>query len=258
MTVYLDLVMVLNFLVDFLLLIAANRLCGFRTSALNAVIAALLGAVYAGGCLMPGFSFLANGLWRIVSLAGMCIVAFGLKRSALRRSAVFCLLSMSLGGIALVMNSNGFWGIVGSAAGITLLCLVGFHGSIPNHVTEDIILVFRGKRRVLRALLDTGNLLKDPISGESVTVVDGEIGAELLGIPKDALLSPVSAVEAYPEFKLRLIPYRTVGQPGGMLLGLRMDSVYIGKKQAGNLVAFAPQKLESTGKYQALTGGVGV
>ena len=62
MTVYLDLVVILNFGVDFLLLIGTNRLCGYPMKPGKAAFAAALGGLYAGCCVLPGFSFLGNTL----------------------------------------------------------------------------------------------------------------------------------------------------------------------------------------------------
>ena len=82
MAVYLDLVMVLNFLVDFLLFLGTNRLSGFPAEGWRCAGASLLGAVYSGACLLPGFRFLGNLLWRCVSLGLMGILAFGWEAGA--------------------------------------------------------------------------------------------------------------------------------------------------------------------------------
>ena len=99
MVVYLDLVIGLNFLVDLLLLVGANRLAGYAPGFLRAVPGALVGAVYAGLCLVSGFRFLGNLFWRLVFLGLMAAASYGLQRSALRRTGLFVLQSMALGGI---------------------------------------------------------------------------------------------------------------------------------------------------------------
>ena len=48
--VYGDVVMALNFLVDFLLLMGTDRLAGFPAAAGRCALAAGLGAVYSGAC----------------------------------------------------------------------------------------------------------------------------------------------------------------------------------------------------------------
>ena len=49
MVLYVDLVVLLNFLVDLLLILGTNRLAGYPPGLKRAVPAALLGGAYAGG-----------------------------------------------------------------------------------------------------------------------------------------------------------------------------------------------------------------
>lgn len=255
MTVYLDLVIILNFLVDFLLLIGTNRLCGYPMKPGRAAISALLGGVYAGACMLPGFRFLGNTLWRLVSLAGMSVVAFGWSRGMLRRCILFVFLCMALGGMALGIGGGGFWGLIASGAAVCMMCVVGFRGKAGGKQLVSVQLIHKGLRRHLVALLDTGNTLVDPITGQSVLVAGADVALQLLGITKEELASPIQTMEKGSVRGLRLIPYRAVGQPNGMLLATRLDEVRINGKEVGNLVAFAPQIL-GTGEYQALAGGV--
>ena len=106
MTVYLDLVVLLNFLVDGLLLMGANRLTGYPAGWRRCALAAAVGGVYAGACMLPACRFLGNTLWRIVSLVSMAVIAFGWNFSALRRGTIFVLLSMALGGLASSMGNT--------------------------------------------------------------------------------------------------------------------------------------------------------
>lgn len=256
MRVYLDLVMLLNFMVDLLLLLGTNRLAGFPQAPWRAAAAAALGGVYGGACLLPGFRFLGNTLWRMVSLGFMGIIAFGLGWSALRRCVLFALLSMALGGIALGLGSGNFLTLVLSAAAVSIMCLVGFRGRVGAREYVSVELCLGEKRAKLLALRDTGNTLTDPVTGQSVLVAGPEAAYTLLGITKEQLRDPVGTLASGVIPGLRLIPYRSVGQPGGMLLALRLSAVRIGNWQGSTLVAFAPEGLDREGTYQALTGGV--
>lgn len=255
MTVYLDLVMGLNFAVDFLLLIGTDRLCGYPVRLGRAAAAAAFGGVYGGACMLPQLAFLGNTLWRIVSLGLMAVIAFGWNRSALRRSVLFVFLSMALGGIAMGMGHSGAIGLIAAAAGVCLMCAIGFRGKLKGREYVAVTLTYSGQRRSLTALRDTGNTLTDPITGESVLVVGADVAKELLGLTQAQLCSPVETLGRQEIPGLRLIPYRAVGQPNGMLLALRMDEVIIGRQKARTLVAFAPQELGREEGYQALAGG---
>ena len=116
-------------------------------------------------------------------------------------------------------------------------------------------LCYSGKKLRLLALRDTGNMLRDPITGEAVLVVDADAGQTLLGLTLDQLEDPIGAVASASVPGLRLLPYRSIGSPQGMLAAIRLDNTKIGDFRGSTVVAFAPQKLDSEGIYRALTGG---
>ena len=252
--VYADVVMVLNFLVDLLLLLGTNRLAGFPASAGKAALAAGLGAVYSGACLLPGFRFLGNWLWRIVFLGLMAATAFGFNRSAWQRGVIFSVLSMALGGIALGLGSPDQTGLILAAAGVYLLCRYGLR-AVGTQSYVPVELTHQGRRMKLVALRDTGNTLKDPLTGEQVLVAGSDVAAQSLGLTEEQLRHPVETLARGILPGLRLVPYRSVGQPGGMLLALRFPGAVIGKQKGDPLVAFAPQELGRGEAYQMLTGG---
>lgn len=246
---YLDLLMLLNFLVDFLLLVGTNRLSGHSAAAKRAALAAIPGGLYGGLCMLPGLTFLSGTVWRIASLGLMAAIAFGCNRDSIRRGILFVLLSMALGGVAIGMESGSFGTLVLSAAVVCGMCLWGFRGSFGE---EYVSVEIEGVK--LTALRDTGNTLKDPVTGESVLVVSPQIGKNLLGLTQQELENPVLAMGKVPG--LRLIPYHAVGTGGGLLAAKRFENVKIGKRKTGCLVAFAPNELGQGKPYDALTGGV--
>lgn len=252
MVIYLDIVMLLNFLVDWLLLMGAGRLCGYPLSPGRTALGAVLGGLYGGACLLPGFSFLGSTLWRTVMLCLMAIIAYGFQKSALSRGTLFILLSMALGGVALGLN-GGFFSIAGAAGGLCLLCILGFRGRITGRRYLPVELSYGGCHLKLTALEDTGNTLRDPVTGASVLVVDGETAGKLTGLTKAQLEKPVENMGALPG--LRLIPYHAVGTETGLLLALKLKNVKIGSWQGSRLVALAPESFSVSGEYQALTGG---
>lgn len=256
MAVYVDVVAFLNFLVDFLLLLGANRLCGYPPGWGRVALASAVGGIYGGVCLFPGFHFLGNTLWRIVCLAGMSWIAFGFSFGALRRGIVFVLLSMALGGIALGLGGGGVYALLAAAAGVCIMCALGFREKLGSVTYVPVALSYGGKHVRLTALCDTGNTLCDPVTGRPVLVVGADVASQLTGLTQQQLRSPVSTISQTPVSGLRLIPYRAVGQECGLLLALRMQDVRIGNWRGSSLVAFAPDGLSREGDYQALTGGV--
>lgn len=245
MVVYLDAFMGLNFLVDLCLLLGVNRLAGHPPGLGRAAAAAALGGGYAGACLVPGLTFLGSGLWRTVSLGLMGWTAFGADRSGWGRSMLFILLSMALGGLALSLDT-GRVGLPLCAGALALLCQMGLR--TRGRELVPVVVTYGGRTAVVRALRDTGNTLRDPITGETVTVLSPEVG-QRLGVPAAVLRDPASAMVP----GVRLIPARTVGG-GGLLAAVRCEKVIIGGRPGGTIVAFARENI-GNGEYQALIGG---
>ena len=255
MAVYLDLVMVLNFLVDFLLLLGTNRLSGFSGGIWRCAAAALLGAVYAGACLLPGFRFLGNVLWRSSSLGLMAVMAFGWDAGALKRGGVFLLLSMAMGGLALCVGRGDLVSLVLCGIVCLLLSTLSFGGHVGGREYVPLKIVHAGHHVSLLALKDTGNTLRDPVTGEQVLIISAEAAGKLTGLSAEQLQHPMETLVARPASGLRLIPYRSVGNAGGFLLAKRFSEVTIGDRKQSTLVAFAAEGLGKGEIYQALTGG---
>jgi len=253
MVVYLDGVIGLNFLVDWCLLLGVNRLAGYRGGYGRTAAGAALGGGYAGMCVIPSFSFLTSDLWRIVSLGLMSAAAFGLNKGAVRRGILFVLLSFSLGGLVMSADLGDFSGLVFCGGLLTGLCHFGFQNKGVSRRIIDVSLEFRGRKVSLQALVDTGNGLRDPITGQPVLVTDGLCAWELAGLSRKQLLEPAQTMAQIRDLPLRLIPYRTVGKEG-MLLALRCDRVEIGNEEGGRIVAFSPEGFVD-GEFRALTGG---
>ena len=255
MAVYLDLVVILNFLVDFLLLLGTNRLAGFPLAAKRCALAALLGAVFSGGCMLPSLGFLGNALWRTVSLTLMAVIAFGWGKSAVKRGGVFVLLSMALGGIALSFGRGNVLSLVLCAGGVWLLCRAAFGETVGGREYIPVTLSYGDNTVSITALRDSGNTLRDPITGEQVLIVSGEIAQKLTGLSQEELHRPLETLARRPIPGLRLIPYHSVGNSCGMLLGLRFENVKFGSRTQSAVVAFAAEGLGRGEMYQALTGG---
>lgn len=253
MPIYLDLVIILNFFVDFLLLVGTNRLAGYSPGAGRCALGGTLGGIYGGLCLLPGFRFLGNGFWRLVFLGLMALISYGADKSALRKGMLFLLLSMALGGVAEGMGDGSFGALVLGAGVIALLCALGFQGKLgEKYISVELI---HGDRCcTVRALVDTGNTLKDPLTGQSVLIAGETAAKKLLGLEGSQLASPVETMSSQRVAGLRLIPYRTVGQSGGMLLGAKMEA-RIGKRRESCIVAFSPQGIGNGTECEALIGG---
>ena len=230
-------VMLVTAVVDSLLLLAAGLLQGGGIRYGRAILGGLISGVLAQGAIMGKL------LWRIAGMWMGVIVASGLSWDTIGKGFIFMGLQIFV--FALI---KGHWmGMTLGFIGILSLCILSGRGAdlIP------VELSYMGKTLHITALRDTGNQLRDPITGRQVLIVGADIAGKLTGLSPAALEDPVNTMGAIPG--LRLIPYRTVGNTG-FLLALKLSDVRIGNRQGQTVVAFSPLVLGS--KYQALTGGL--
>jgi len=249
--IYLDLVILLNFLVDFLLLMGTNCLSGHSCTPVRCGIAAALGGIYGGGCILPGFRFLGNTFWRICALLIIAICAFGLDRGAWKRCGLFLLLSMALGGVVVCLGRRDFLALILGAGGVWAMCQVGFGGKIGGQEYVPLTLTFAGNTVRLIALRDSGNSLRDPVSGEEVFVIGADAAEKLTGLTPSQLRKPLETLTAKALPGLRLIPFHAVGG-GGMLLAIRLNHVIVDGRKQSAVIAFSGEEIGHGGEYQAL------
>ena len=249
------LVMMLTFFVDLLLLLGTNRFLHYPPGWRRVILAALIDTLYSGLCLSVRFRFMGNGAWRMIMLALMVVTAFGPGKASARRGVVFLLLKFALHGIAGLMDNGGIFTALLSAGGIGILCARGLPGGLDEARFVPVELNVNDRLWKVTAFRDTGNGLRDPLTGERVLVAGADMGQKLLGLTAGQLLKPADTLAAGLAPGMRLIPYRTVGQRGAMMLARRFQEVRIGSWQGSALVAFAPESFGKNDGYQMLIGG---
>ena len=119
-----------------------------------------------------------------------------------------------------------------------------------------------------KAMLDTGNLLKDPISGMPVIVVEKEQLYSLLPMQlldhieewiggDETFLNQIEEKELITRF--RMIPFSSVGKQNGLMLGFKADQVVIEKEEGTQerkdvIIGIFNQTLSKDKRYTALIG----
>ena len=256
MSGYLGGILLLTYLVDVLLLLGARRLCGSRSAVARLLAAASLECIYAGICLLPGLAQLGVWYWRLSILVVMALLAYGLKPLDVRCGLLFLLLSLSLNGLCRCFGEGDLKTLLGSVCLLALLFLLSFPGKSVRGALLPVVMSYNGKTVRLTAMEDTGNLLRDPITGSSVLIVNAAVAWQLLGLTKDQLSDPVNTVGAGVFPGLRLIPVQTVSDTGGMLVAKYFEDIEVGRRRTSKLVAFSPAEMDKNGVFQALIGGI--
>ena len=245
---YIGQMMMVYFVVDILLLVGTNLLSGHIVHVGRALLAALYGSIFAGCCLLPRFSFMNGTLWQLAGFFATGLICFGGTLTGIRSGLLYGLLHMALNS---VLGGRGEGSLLLCACCVFLLCVILLRKQNES-LYVPVELSHNGRKMTLIALRDTGNDLRDPVTGKPVLIVDALTAEGLTGLSRVQLESPVETMGTLPG--LRLIPYKTVGG-SGLLLGLWLQDVKIGSSQGSSLVAFSPEIFSAEGMYQALTGG---
>lgn len=273
--IYLDLVAVLNFLIDGLLLYGTARL-GAAALRWRLIPGAALGALYGVLVYLPPFGFLQHFFWKLLCCALMLGIAFGFRRSTLRLGAVFSALALVLcgavysvellrhGGTVLrgksLLFPVSFFSLLFTATAVCLACRL----LLPRltHGADSIVpleIELQGRKLRLSAFRDTGNSLSDPITGAAVITVSAAAALPLfppeLGLRREDFSDPLLLMERLRAMSPRLIPYRAVGVSSGLLFALSCR-VTLQRRTASMPVAFSPTPLSDGGAYDALIGGM--
>jgi stage II sporulation protein GA (sporulation sigma-E factor processing peptidase) len=279
MTVYADVLFLINLAVDYIALLVSAKICASPVSRLRLLAAAAFGALYAVAVVLPFGAVLSHPFLKLAAGALMVLAAFAGQRRLLRLTLVFFAVSAAFGGAvmaATLLGGKGLGGVlrpvdmrllaVAFVVSYIVLTLV-FRRTARHRKGEIVPLTLRhGGREVrLRALRDTGNALTDPMSGRSVVVVG--VG-DLRPLFPQTVRSTVSAlnekntVRVLEELsclehnmRFQLVPYSAVGVTGGMLLAFKPDEIVIdGRKKTGMLLALSPNSVSDGGPYTALLG----
>ena len=249
MTIYGEYLFAENFITGAFLLLLTAWAFGTRISKPRIVCAAALCGV-AGFLIFLPLSGLAALLLRLVICLAVCALGFGAKnlRSLLRQAGLFLAMTFLSGGGAMALL---LWRQTPAVSGsgalymppltyIKLLCfgllafafsywVVGFARSarLRRTLCGTIHVKMAEESLSFSAMIDSGNYLKEPISGKPVVLI-GKRAAERLPVMQE------SVDERYV-----VIPFSGPGAKKGILEGIRSDNIsFEGKEVKGAVLAF--------------------
>ncbi len=247
--VYADVLFLVNFGMDALCLCLMSRLLHRKLSWGRFLLAAAVGGVYGVLALFIEVGALPAFLIDTVVCFLMCGLAVGMRKLWLT-GGVYVLTSMVMGGIMTALyhwlNRAGISELLpGGEEGVSsvafaLLAAVGglftlFWGRIFRRSESQIAsemtvtVTVNGKTITVRGMIDSGNLLTDPMDGSPVIVVKRQLLAPLLSPELQRIMDqtplPLETLSDVPETaRLRLIPANTA-TGDGLLLALRPEGV---------------------------------
>ena len=140
---------------------------------------------------------------------------------------------------------------------IAIIMLIYFFRKRSKHVFKDVVISISGKVKEIRLLLDTGNLLREPYTGKPVMIVEK---SALKNVIDEELFNDLEKMlkggEIIPD-GMFLIPYRSLGNSLGFLLGIKPDFVTLkknGKKFCNVVIGICNENISETKSYSGIFG----
>ena len=260
-TIYVDVLFAVNLIINYILLRVCCVFSQLKVINRRIIIASVTGACYALFMFFPEFSVLYSTLCKM--MVSMLLVAISFPfysiRSYIRTLIIFYIVSFSFGGCVLgvfyfsdigarlgAVYSNGIlyfnlpWTILALSGGIFYISaklFAFFSGKLlrVNHLKKKLYICYGEKTAELIALLDTGNMLMDPISLSPVIIAeyrliknlfDDDIRNSLDKMHNDNITRIISDVNQQG-LPARLIPFSSLGKSSGMMIGFVPDHAEI-------------------------------
>lgn len=291
MTIYLDVVLVENLIMNFIILLATGLILKEPIKKIRLLLASLVGAVYSVISYVSILEIYASQLLKIILSIVIVYIAFNPQtmKKMWKDLLLFYLTSFVFGGAAfaliyivkpqdILMKNGLFLGTyplktILLGAILAFIVIVTAFTVVKSKITKKdmftkIAFELNGKEVETIAMIDTGNLLKEPITNTPVVVVEHTLlydclPKEILNHLDELLGGDFSSIpeEIKEEYivKLKCIPFSSLGKQNGMLLGIRVDAITIksdeGEKKKENVILGLYNKsLTKRGEYRALIG----
>lgn len=291
MTIYIDVVLMENLIMNFIILLATGLILKEKIKIVRLLFSSLLGAIYSVVSYMSILEIYSSMILKIILSIVMIYIAFNPQtmKKMWKDILIFYLTSFVFGGVAfaliyfvkpqeILMKNGLFLGtyplktiILGAI--IAFIIIMTAFTVVKSKITKkdmfcEIEIQLNGTNIETTAMIDTGNLLKEPITNTPVIVVEHTLLYDC--IPKEILNHleellggdfediPESIKEEY-RTKLKFIPFSSLGKQNGMLLGIRADAIKIKgidkeEKKEGIIVGIYNKSLTKRGEYRALMG----
>lgn len=261
--VYIDSMFLLNFIIDYLLLVLSFRFSGLYIKRWRCAISAAIGGLYAVLCFVPGFGVFATPWFKIALWVGMSLIAFGGEEYLFKCALSFLVISIMFGGgvwaASMLIGGSGMYQ---SATRINMRTLIFSFAlcyavlslalsrklSVQPREVLPVKIILRGKTTCLNALRDTGNSLRDPATGKRVLTAGVQALSGLFTHEEIVALSDpdgvqvllkLGEIEGAPRF--RPIIYSAVGVKTALMPTVSPDELYIGgEKNCEYVIAVSP------------------
>ena len=291
MTIYVDIIIIEKLIMNFIILYATGLILKNKISFWKLLLASFIGAIYSALQYMYNTKILSNIIIKIILSIVIIIIAFHPQniKKMFKQLTLFYLTTFTFGGVATyliyvlkpqnIIIKNGMYVgtyvlkviFIGAILG-TIILIVSFKMSKNKITKKDMIckvaIKLNGKEVILDTMVDTGNMLKEPITGNPVVVVEKNSLYDV--IPKEILNNTDSILggdfEKIPDDikqeyipKLKFIPFSSLGKQNGMLIGIKPEKLKVINEEIENekknaIIGIYNKSLTKKGEYNALIG----
>lgn len=291
MTIYIDVVLIENLIMNYIILFTTGLILKLKIQPIRILIASLLGAIYSIIAYAGVLKIYSSFILKIVLSVLIVYIAFNPQsvKKMWKDLLIFYLTSFVFGGAAfaliyivkpqdIIMKNGLFLGTyplktVMLGAVIAFIIIITAFSIVKSKISKkDMFCEIETKinNKIIRtkAMIDTGNMLKEPITNTPVVVVEHTLLYEC--IPKEILNNLENIIggdfEKVPEHikekyisRLKLIPFSSLGKQNGMLLGIKPQYIKIMKEEEEQInknviIGIYNKSLTKKGEYRALMG----
>lgn len=275
--IYIDVVFVTNFLMDFVLLRLAGMLLSIRAVWYRSLMGAAFGSLSSCLILMiptKGW-YPAVFLLHLLTAAAMAGIGCRITSAHMlaRAAIVLYLLAFLCGGLWNVLAAGkdvslgSFLFFAGLSYFLAAACIRGYRKWLrEDEVFCKVRMKAQGKTLTLTGFYDTGNLLTDPVTGKPVSIVEEQAMAALVPAAiLDGLKNMEKAVGKYDDsmwesLHPHFIIFYSVGDCEAMLPAVTLEDMCIYRGEQAiyvyhPVVAVSSSAFHSRGKYQVILNG---
>lgn len=284
MTIYLDLILLENIIMNYIIILATGMVCKVDVKQIRVLLSSVLGAMYAIVIYFIDLKIYTSQITKLIVSTSMVYIAFNATniKILLRQLIIFYLTSFCFGGVAYyllyVVNPDLIKSINGVLVGtypIKIAILGGILGFfiinisfkiIKNKLTKkdmlyDIDIHYKEEKSRIKAMLDTGNLLTDPITNIPVLIVESQKLKNIIPENINKIIFSSEFADIHEDIKKRcsIIPFSSIGKNNGMIIGFRPDYIKI-HTEAGEkvrkkvIVGIYENRITKNGVYSGLIG----
>lgn len=262
MIIYLDVLLIENFLINFFLIIVTMQISSNKIRYKRVISSSIIGAIYTLTIFFEKLELFTNLMFKILIVIIMIKIVLDNKKKLqiLIVSAIFFLVSIAFSGFCFLFamaenpyNIAGVFTIKNYSSKILLFSSIIVYLSIHRiyvYIKERSVIknfiyeldfCIDGKNISTKAFLDTGNELIEPVTMLPVIILERKICSYYIINEKDAFN----------------IPYKLVNGTSSVMKGIKVKDIILKdnsltKKNIDAIITFSDTKLSADNEYNAL------